>query len=178
MEFTNYAKAKLCPGVSLDITDGVAALFKVIVDADACPRSCLKVLQKHQQRWSYRLLTVASIDHEIDNADHITVGRGRDATDLMVINHTLAGDIVVTQDWGLAALVLGKGAYALAPSGRIYSQENMDFLLEERFWKAKHRRSGGRTKGPAPRTADDDARFEQSLLQLLERAAGAVSNNQ
>jgi len=143
-------------------------LLKVVVDADACPRSCLQILQKHKQRWNYRLLTVASVDHQIDSADHIMVGRGSDSADWAVINNTARGDIVVTQDWGLAALVLGKGAHALSPSGRIYEQQNMDFLLEERFWKAKHRRAGGRTKGPAARTTEDDQRFERSFLRLLE----------
>ena len=146
-------------------------MFKVIVDADACPRACLQVLQKHQKSHKYRLLTVASVDHCIKNSVHIMVGQGADAADLAVMNNTSAGDIVVTQDWGLAALVLGKGACALSPSGRIYSEQNMDFLLEERFLKAKHRRAGGRTKGPSARTEQDDRRFEQSFLELLQQVS-------
>lgn len=145
-------------------------MFKVIVDADACPRACLQVLQKHKKTWKYRLLTIASQDHQIQNVDHITVERGADSADLAVMNQSAAGDIVVTQDWGLAALVLGKGAHALAPSGRIYSSHNIDFLLEERFLKAKHRRAGGRTKGPTARTVQDNERFERSFLELLARA--------
>lgn len=146
-------------------------LFKVIVDADACPRACLQVLQKHRKSWNYRLLTIASVDHHIENSDHIVVGKGSDAADLAVINNAVRGDIVVTQDWGLAALLLGKGASVVSPSGRIYSERNIDFLLEERFLKARHRRAGGRTKGPSARTAQDDQRFEESFLQLLERAS-------
>lgn len=145
-------------------------MFKVIVDADACPRACLQVLQRHKKALNYRLLTVASVDHRIDNPDHIMVGKGSDAADLAVMNHTARGDIVVTQDWGLAALIMGKGAAAISPSGRIYSEENIDFLLEERFLKARHRRAGGRTKGPSARTSEDDQRFEKSFLHLLERA--------
>lgn len=146
-------------------------MFKVIVDADACPKTCLQVLQKHQRLNNYRLLTVASVDHRIQNSDHIMVGKGADAADLAVMNNTSAGDIVVTQDWGLAALVLGKGALALSPSGRIYSEQNMDFLLEERFLKAKHRRAGGRTRGPSARTNQDDQRFEHSFLELVKQAS-------
>ncbi|HHT91318.1 MAG: DUF188 domain-containing protein [Bacillota bacterium] len=145
-------------------------VLKVIVDADACPRACLQVLQKHKRAGKYRLLTVASVDHRIDNPDHIMVGKGSDAADLAVINHTAKGDIVVTQDWGLAALTLGKGAAAISPSGRIYSDENIDFLLEERSLKAKYRRGGGRTKGPSARTPADDQKFEKNFLHLLERA--------
>jgi len=145
-------------------------VFKVIVDADACPRACLQVLQKHKKAWNYRLLTIASVDHRIDNPDHIMVGKGSDAADLAVINNAARGDIVVTQDWGLAALILGKGAAAISPSGRIYSEQTIDFLLEERSLKAKYRRAGGRTKGPPARTVADDQRFEKSFLHLLELA--------
>lgn len=145
-------------------------MFKVVVDADACPRACLHVLQKHKKNWNYRLLTIASVDHQIDNPDHIMVGKGPDAGDLQVMNQTVKGDIVVTQDWGLAALLLGKGAFVISPRGRIFSDENIDFLLQERFLKAKHRRSGGRTKGAAPRCQTDDLRFEQSFMKLLKQA--------
>lgn len=143
------------------------------MDADACPRACLQILQKHQKLHKYRLVTVASVDHHIQNSDHIMVGKGSDAADLALMNNTSKGDIVISQDWGLAALVLGKGAFAMAPSGRIYSPENIDFLLEERFMKAKHRRAGGRTKGPSARTGQDDLRFEKSFLQLLEQVTVA-----
>lgn len=146
-------------------------MFKVVVDADACPRACLQVLQKHKKSWNYRLLTIASVDHQINNPDHIVVGKGADAADLAVINNTSRGDIVVTQDWGLAALILGKGALAISPSGRIYSEQNIDFLLQERFLKARHRRAGGRTKGPAARTSQDDQRFEKSFINLLQQAS-------
>jgi len=77
------------------------------------------------------------------------VGRGSDSADWAVINNTARGDIVVTQDWGLAALVLGKGPMLYRPQ-QIYEQQNMDFLLEERFWKAKHRRAGGAQRGLRP----------------------------
>ncbi len=152
-------------------------MFKVIVDADACPKGCLQILRRHKKSWNYRLLTVASVDHQIDSKDHIVVGKGSDSADLAVINNTARGDIVVTQDWGLAALILGKGASALSPSGRIYSNQAIDFLLEERSLKAKHRRGGGRTKGPSARTGEDDQRFEKSLVMLLERATNQAHSN-
>lgn len=142
---------------------------KVIVDADACPRSCLTMLKKEQTNYHYRLLTVASFNHQIDNEEHIVVDNGADAADLAIINHTQAGDLVITQDWGLAALVLGKGAFALSPSGRIYTNAKMDFMLEERSLKAKVRRSGGRTKGVSARRKEDDQRFHRAFLSILER---------
>lgn len=77
------------------------------------------------------------------------------------------GDVVVTQDWGLAAMALGKGAKCLSPTGREFHSDRIAFLLEEREVKSKLRRSGGRTKGPKKRTAEDDRRFEISLERIL-----------
>ena len=77
------------------------------------------------------------------------------------------GDIVVTQDWGLAAVILGKGGLAIAPSGLIYTSERMPFMLEQRNVLARHRRGGGRTRGPAARTEADDLRFQQAFIKLL-----------
>jgi uncharacterized protein YaiI (UPF0178 family) len=148
-------------------------VLTVIVDADACPRTCLAILRQYKGQWNYRLLTIASIDHQIDSEDHITVGRGADSADSAVLNNTQLGDIVVTQDWGLAALVLAKGAYALSPAGRIYEERTMDFLLEERYLKARQRRGGKRTKGPPARTKELDEKFERNLLVLLRRLSAA-----
>lgn len=141
---------------------------KVIVDADACPRNCMDILRREKSNFGYELVTVASFNHQIDNAKHIVVGNEPDAADIAVINQVKSGDIVVTQDWGLAALVLGKGGLALGPNGRIYDNQLIDFMLEERSVKAKVRRSGGRTKGPTARKGLDDRRFRESLIKLLQ----------
>lgn len=143
--------------------------FQVFVDADACPRPCLKILKRYQKEMGYMLITVASFNHNLDNEHHIIVGNEKDAADLAIVNRLSPGDLVVTQDWGLAALVLGKRAHALSPIGKVYSIDTMDFLLEERSMKAKFRKAGGRTRGPAARTNEDDQRFEKALLRLLTR---------
>jgi uncharacterized protein YaiI (UPF0178 family) len=95
------------------------------------------------------------------------VGDDSQEVDLKVMNLTEAGDVVVTGDWGLAAIVLGKGAKCLSPMGKEFHAEMMEFLLEEREAKAKFRRGGGRTKGPRKRTLGDDRRFESSLERIL-----------
>lgn len=133
----------------------------------------MDVLRRLRKEYGYRLVTVASFHHEIgrgDDADveHVTVGDGPDEADLAVINRTHPGDIVVTQDWGLAALALGKGALCLSPHGYEYTEQRIHFQLEERHLKAKHRRAGGRMKGPPARTAEDDERFERTLRRMLE----------
>ena len=140
----------------------------VIVDADACPRSCLKIVQKLAREYKYEVITIASFNHQIDNPNHFVVGNESQATDIAVINRTRVGDIVVTQDWGLAAMVLAKGGKAIAPNGRIFRTDQIDLLLEERNVLAKFRRAGGRTSGPAKRTPSDDLYFTKSLIELLD----------
>lgn len=141
----------------------------VLVDADACPRTVLDILRRLREEYGYRLVTVASFNHDIDGADHIMVGDGPDEADLALLNRTRRGDIVVTQDWGLAALVLSRGAFALSPRDHEYKGERIEFLLDERYKKAKARLAGLRTRGPARRTAEDDVRFERTLRRLFEQ---------
>jgi len=97
------------------------------------------------------------------------VGDDFQEADVKIMNLTEAGDIVITGDWGLAAMVLGKEAKCLSPMGREFRTEKMGFLLEEREVKAKFRREGGRTKGPKKRQLEDDRRFEFCLEKILLR---------
>jgi hypothetical protein len=122
------------------------------------------------ERYKVPVWTVASINHNIISDHHVVVGGAAQEADIKVINLTGPGDIVVTQDWGLASMVLGKRAYCLGPSGRVFSPQTIDFLLEERELKARFRRSGGRTKGPNKRSGEDDARFAAALERLLDRS--------
>jgi len=149
--------------------------MKIIVDADAAPRNVLDICHRAAAEFSLSLITVASFNHNIDSEQHIVVGDDPQATDMRVANLAARGDIVITWDWGLAALVLGKGAAALSPVGRVFREDNIDFLLEERDMKAKFRRKGGRTRGPKKRTAADDDRFKKSLYRLLETKGGPGS---
>lgn len=90
-----------------------------------------------------------------------------DSVDYALMGLLAREDIVVTQDYGLAAMVIGKGARAVNQNGLIFTDANMDRLLMERHIGQKIRRGGGRTKGPPKRTKDDDARFERALQKLL-----------
>jgi uncharacterized protein YaiI (UPF0178 family) len=103
------------------------------------------------------------------------VGNDPQEADIKIINMTEEGDIIVTQDWGLAAVVLGKGAKCLSPAGREFRPDKIQFLLEERDIKSKLRRSGVRTKGPKKRTVDDDRRFETCLERILLRSVNLGS---
>lgn len=141
--------------------------MKVIVDADACPRPVLEICRRLARAAGVPVWTVASFHHEIRSDRHITVGDAPEETDLAVVNATGEGDVVITQDWGLAALVLARKARALSPDGRVFRPETMPFLLEERAHKARFRRGGGRLKGPGRRTDEDNRRFEAALAKLL-----------
>lgn len=141
--------------------------MKIIVDADATPKNALEICRRAAREFSVPLVTVASFNHRIESDQHIVVGNAPQEADTQVVNLSASGDIVVTQDWGLAAMVLGKGARALSPVGRIFREETIDFLLEEREIKARFRRGGGRTRGPKKRTSEDDVNFKKSLYHLL-----------
>ena len=144
--------------------------MKIIVDADACPKNALQICISLGKKYVVPVWTVASFNHNIVSDHHVIVDSGSQAADIKVVNVTESGDIVVTQDWGLAAMVLGKPAYCLSPVGREYRSDNIEFLMEEREVKAKLRRSGSRTKGPGKRNDKDDRNFETGLLEILDRA--------
>jgi len=143
--------------------------MKILVDADACPRSVLQICMRVGRKYNIPVWTVASFDHNIESDHPIVVGGDFQEVDMKIMNLTEEADVVVTGDWGLAAMVLGKGAKCLSPMGREFRPERMEFLLEEREVKAKFRRAGGRTKGPKKRILEDDQRFESSLEKILFR---------
>jgi uncharacterized protein YaiI (UPF0178 family) len=141
--------------------------MKILVDADACPKSVFRICMKVGHQYDIQVWTVASFNHSIDSDHHVVVGNDPQEADIKIINLTEEKDIVVTQDWGLAAVVLGKGARCLNPAGKEFSPDKIEFLLEEREVKSKIRRSGGRTKGPKKRTSEEDQRFEACLKRIL-----------
>ena len=147
--------------------------LKIIVDADACPKSVLKHTLETGIKYGIPVITVASFNHNIISSQHITVESGSQEADLKIINITEQGDLIITQDWGLAAVVLSKKAAAISPAGIEYKAEKITFMLEEREIKAKVRRSGGRTKGPAKRTKEEDIRFAETLEKVIAQINSA-----
>lgn len=137
------------------------------IDADACPvvENAIRTAARHQAA----VTLVCDDAHQMqrEGATTITVARGADSADLMLVNLVHRGDIVVTQDYGLAALCLARGARPLDQNGRIYDENNIDSLLGMRHISKKVRRAGGRMKGPPKRTREQDEWFERSLERLL-----------
>jgi uncharacterized protein YaiI (UPF0178 family) len=141
--------------------------MRILVDADACPVKQIIVRLAKEKKIPVTMLIDTS--HELSDgySTIITVDKQTDSVDFALMGLLEREDIVVTQDYGLAAMVIGKGARAVNQNGLVFTDENMDKLLMERHIGGKMRRGGGRTKGPTKRTKDDDARFEAAFEQLL-----------
>jgi uncharacterized protein YaiI (UPF0178 family) len=142
------------------------------VDADACPKTVLQICLRIGHKFDVAVWTIASFNHNIKSDYHVIVGNAAQEADLKILNIAQKDDVIVTQDWGLAAMVMGKQAKCLSPDGREYRHDNMEFMLEEREIKAKYRRSGGRTKGPKKRTGEDDRNFEAGIEMILNQIRG------
>ena len=142
--------------------------MKVLVDADACP--VREIIVRLCREKNIPLVMVTDTSHRIDDgySQVITVDKGRDSADLRLINEVEKGDIVVTQDYGVAALALGKGCRAVSQDGLLFTGENIQGLLFSRHVGQKVRRGGGRTRGPKKREKAQDAQFEQAFRKLLE----------
>lgn len=141
----------------------------IYVDADACP--VVRIVETVAQKHGIPVTLLCDTNHVL-NSDYSqvkVVGAGADAVDYKLISMCRAGDIVVSQDYGVAAMALGKGAYAIHQSGKWYTDENIDQMLMERHLNKKARRSSGKNhmKGPRKRTEEDDIRFAESFEKLV-----------
>ena len=150
------------------INDGDQGTMTIYIDADACPVT--RIAEDIARKYGIPVTLLCDTNHRL-TSDYSTVrviGAGADAVDIDLINLCQRGDVVVTQDYGVAALALGKGARAIHQSGRWYTDDNIDGLLMERHLARKARRSGKHhLKGPAKRTEEDDKRFAESFERLI-----------
>ncbi len=142
--------------------------MRLIIDADACPVTDIALDISLKRGIGAVIVCDNAHFIERDGAETVVVDKGADSADIKIANLVSRGDIVVTQDYGLAALVLGKGARALNQNGLIYTDKNIENLLYSRFVSKKIRLSGKRTKGPPPRTRENDTVFIKAFLSLLE----------
>lgn len=153
--------------------------MKILIDADACPVVGQAV--EIAKRYGVAVELFCDTNHVLasDYAVIHVIGAGRDAVDLALVNQCAKGDIVVTQDYALAALVLAKKGYALSQNGLYYTNENIEALLATRWENAKARRSKNKThlKGPKKRTKADNERFMLALVELLEKVGKKVIDN-
>jgi len=139
----------------------------VYIDADGCP--VVDITVRETKRAGVDCVIICDTSHafEKDGAKTITVSRGADSVDFVLVNMVQKGDIAVTQDYGLAAMCLARGAIPVSQDGMIYSESNIDSLLMQRHTAKKIRMAGGRLKGPSKRTNEQDTAFERTLKTLL-----------
>ena len=144
--------------------------MKIYVDADACPVT--RIVEKVAKEYDIDVVLLCDTNHILnsDYSEVCVIGAGSDAVDLALINKCQKGDIVVTQDYGVAALALGKNAYAIHQSGKIFTNDNIDGLLMDRHLAKKSRMSSSKhhLKGPKKRTKADDINFENSFRKLID----------
>lgn len=146
--------------------------MKIYVDADACP--VVKIVEKIAEENKIEVCLLCDTNHVLQSSYSMikVIGAGADAVDFALVNLCKSGDIVVTQDYGVAAMVLGKAAYAIHQSGRWYTNDNIDQLLMERHMAkaARRAKSKNHLSGPRKRTQEDDKQFEESFRKLIAHA--------
>jgi uncharacterized protein len=141
----------------------------IFIDADACP--VVGIVEKTAKKYNLPVTLLCDTNHILysNYSEVIVVGAGADAVDYKLISICHKGDIVVSQDYGVAAMALGKGAYAIHQSGKWYTNDNIDQMLMERHLNKKARRGSHKNhlKGPGKRTEEDDVRFAKSFERLI-----------
>ena len=148
--------------------------MQIFVDADACP--VVGIVEELAKKYTILVTLLCDTNHVIssDYSEVIVVGAGADAVDYKLISMCHKGDMVVSQDYGVAAMALGKGAYAIHQSGKWYTNENIDQMLMERHLNKKARRASQKNhlKGPKKRTAEDDEYFRESFEKMILKVMG------
>lgn len=145
--------------------------MQILIDADACP--VVRNTERIAKENDIPVTLLCDTNHVLNSeySEIKVIGAGADAVDFALVSICKKGDIVVTQDYGVAAMALGKGAFGIHQSGKWYTNDNIDQMLMERHLAKKARMGKGkhRLKGPAKRTKEDDERFEQSLRKLIKK---------
>jgi len=143
--------------------------LQIFIDADACP--VIRIAEQVAKQHNIPVTLLCDTNHVLtsDYSEVKIIGAGADAVDFALINLCKRSDIVVTQDYGVAAMALGKGAYAIHQSGKWYTNDNIDQMLMERHLNKKARRASGKNhlKGPKKRTQEDNDRFRESFEKLI-----------
>ncbi|MDF2883366.1 MAG: hypothetical protein K0R54_3923 [Clostridiaceae bacterium] len=142
--------------------------MRIIVDADACPGKSF--IEKAARENNIEVIMFCDLNHVI-NSDYSSVkyiDSGFQKVDMAVVNECKPNDIVITQDFGVAAMALGKKAFAIGTKGHIYDDDNIDKLLFERHISSKIRRAGGRTFSPKKRSQEDDTRLYNNLVKIIK----------
>ncbi|MEL7648996.1 MAG: DUF188 domain-containing protein [Sedimentibacter sp.] len=147
--------------------------MRIIIDGDACPQRVREICEQAAREYGIELITVVDIDHYISSDFQIiVVEQGRDSVDYKIVQIFRDEDILVTQDYGLASLVLGKSSAVIHTAGFFINKNNIDSLLQSRYISERIRKQGGKTKGPSKRTKEQDENFRKCLYKVLNEKLG------
>ncbi len=143
--------------------------MNVFIDADACP--VVDIAVRLCRDFSIPCTLLCDTAHTIcrEGAQTLVFDKGADSVDFALVNRVHPGDLVITQDYGLASMCLARQARVLHQDGWEYTEYNIQALLFQRHESRKYRASGGRVKGPSKRTHQQDIAFSQSLSKLLQQ---------
>ncbi|PPA71780.1 DUF188 domain-containing protein [Jeotgalibacillus proteolyticus] len=145
------------------------------MDADACPKELKKIIEQQALSHGVDYMFVASFKHYSPDADPgvwTFIDEGKEAVDLFILNHVQKKDLVITQDIGLASLVLAKGVYALSTRGKQYQEDTIDTSLSFRYLYQMERKKGRYGGGPKKLTNEDLQQFSVNLSKYLSLHAG------
>ena len=142
--------------------------MNVWIDADACPVVDIAVRLCAKYHIPCTLLCDTAHSCYREGANTLIFDKGADSVDFALVNRVRPVDVVITQDYGLASMCLGRNARVLHQDGWEYTADNISGLMEQRHAAKKYRMAGGRTKGPSKRTKQQDQAFENAFQQLLQ----------
>lgn len=152
--------------------------MKILVDADACP--VRKIIVSVAKEYDLEVIMFTDTSHilaEDDCFKAVLVDKAKDSVDIALINQTDEGDIVITQDYGLAAMALAKRAAVIHHNGWFYNERNIDIILFERHISAKARRAGVKSNSNKKRSRENDLKFETCLRNIIEKKIKEVHNS-
>ena len=141
--------------------------MRILIDADGCPVVDIAVSIAREQNLECLILCDTSHHFEKLGAQTLVFSKGADSVDFALVNLLIPGDVVITQDYGLAAMCLSRQARVLNQDGMEYTNDNIDSLLLARYTARRIRNSGGRLKGPTRRTQEQDRIFTSALYRIL-----------
>ena len=143
---------------------------KILVDADACPVK--KEIEDIGRKYKLEIQYFVDVNHRLEPSygSVVTVDQGADAVDLALINAMKKGDIIVSQDYGVASLAIGKGGKVMLPSGKEIHKDNIDLLMFERHISRVERSKGNRGRKHKKRTKEDNTFFLQAFEELVKSA--------
>lgn len=150
--------------------------MKILIDGDGCPVIDLTI--KVARKFNIEVIIFCDTAHMIERpgVQTVLIQKGMDAVDFVIANKVHKEDIVVTQDYGLAAMILSKRAAAINQNGFVYTEANIDQLLFRRHVVKVARKSGERLKGPKKRKEEDNTKFKEALIKLCEYKLEQESN--